>query len=120
MIYEERPFACRRIYSLHRCSRDNPPLISRDYMTVAQETLTKLQRLGNHGYSGHISYIMHMLDAPRFLETYLAGEYKPEEIMVFGKSHRIVMNETVANRQYGRQDSYKKVHKDADTGKVVF
>lgn len=96
MIYEVRPFACRRIYSLHRCSKENPPRLSRQYMAVSQETLKELQRLDEHGYSGHISFVLHMLDAPLFLNTYLAGESKPEEIMAFGKTHRIVINKMVA------------------------
>ena len=95
MIYEARPFACRRIYSLHRCAKENPPLLSRQYMDMAQETLKDLQLLDENGYSGHISYILHMLDTPRFLDTYMAGEYKPEEIMVFGKTHGIVINKFV-------------------------
>jgi hypothetical protein len=65
-------------------------------MTVAQETLKTLQLLDEHGYSGHISYILHMLDVSRFLDIYLAGELKPEEIMAFGKTHRIVINKIVA------------------------
>ena len=92
MIYEVRPFACRRMYSLHRCSRENPPQISRRYMAAAQEALKALQLLDDHGYSGHISYILHLLDASPFLDTYLSGEFKPEEIMAFGKTHRIVIN----------------------------
>ena len=61
-------------------------------MERAQETVTALQRLDHNGYSGHLSYIQHMLDATRFRRTYLAGESKPEEIMAFGKSHGIVIN----------------------------
>jgi Fe-S-cluster containining protein len=97
MIYGVRPFACRRIYSLHRCSEENPPMLSRQFMTIAKDTLTALQRLDENGYSGHISYILHMLDAPKFLETYLAGAYKPEEIMAYGKTHKIVINKMVLN-----------------------
>jgi len=36
-----------------------------------------------------------MLDTPRFLATYRAGDFKPEEIMAFGKTHRIVINRMV-------------------------
>lgn len=35
------------------------------------------------------------MDAQRFLQTYLAGELKPEEVMAFGKSHQIVINKMV-------------------------
>lgn len=96
MIYDVRPFACRRIYSVHRCTKENPPMLSREYMTLAQNTLKDLQRLDDNGYSGHLSYILHMLEAPKFMETYLSGEYKPEEIIAFGKTHGIIINRMVA------------------------
>lgn len=92
MIYPARPFACRRVYSLHICTEDKPPQLHRQVMERAQETVTALQRLDHSGYSGHLSYLLHMLDSPMFMQTYLAGESKPEEIMAFGKSHRIVIN----------------------------
>ena len=95
MIYPARPFACRRVYSLHVCTRDKPPQLHRQVMQRAQETVTALQRLDHNGYSGHLSYILHMLEAPRFRKTYLAGESKPEEVMAFGKSHGIVINKMV-------------------------
>ena len=58
--------------------------------------IAALQRLDDNGYSGHLSYILHMLDAPRFLATYQAGDFKPEEVMAFGQSHQIVINRMVA------------------------
>jgi Fe-S-cluster containining protein len=92
MIYGFRPFACRRIYSLHTCSKDNPPMLNRHVMEEAEQTLKELQQLDDTGYSGHISFIFFMLNNPRFLDTYLAGDFKPEEIMDFGKTHRISIN----------------------------
>ena len=65
-------------------------------MTMAQKTIAALQRLDGKGYSGHLSYILHMLEAPRFLATYQAGDCKPEEVMAFGQSHQIVINRMVA------------------------
>lgn len=95
MIYRVRPFACRRVYSLHVCTLENPPRLHRQVMERAQETVTALQRVDHNGYSGHLSYILHMLDAPRFRQTYLAGESKPEEIVAFGKPHGILINKMV-------------------------
>ena len=95
MIYAARPFACRRIYSLHVCAKDKPALIHRQVMDLAKNSIGALQRLDENGYSGHISYILHMLDAPKFRNTYLAGDFKPEEIMVFGQRHAIVINKMV-------------------------
>jgi hypothetical protein len=92
MIYDQRPFACRRIYSLKVCSPDQHPVLSKQVMVLGDDTIRKLQQLDDTGYSGHLAYILHMLDTPAFLSTYLAGEHRPEEIMQFGKSHGILIN----------------------------
>lgn len=92
MIYEDRPFACRRIYSHHVCTKDNPPAVSRQVMDRADQAIHELQKLDDTGYSGHLSYIIYMLSVPAFMNTYMAGGFKPEEIMEFGKAHRIVIN----------------------------
>ena len=92
LIYPVRPFACRRIYSLQRCSPEQPPVLNRQVMAMADNAIAALQRLDASGYSGHLSFILHMLDAPRFLAVYTSGDFKPEEIMAFGKSHHIVIN----------------------------
>jgi uncharacterized protein len=96
LIYPIRPFACRRIYSLHRCSPEQPPVLNRQVMRIAEDTIADLQRLDDNGYSGHLSFILHMLAAPRFLAVYTSGGFKPEEIMTFGKSHRIAVNRMAA------------------------
>ena len=92
MIYDVRPFACRRIYSLNVCSRDQHPVLSRQVMAKGDEAIRALQQLDDSGYSGHLSYILYMLDTPAFLNAYLAGEYRPEAVMAFGKSHGIIIN----------------------------
>ncbi|MCG8633468.1 MAG: YkgJ family cysteine cluster protein [Desulfobacterales bacterium] len=92
MIYEARPFSCRRIYSAHVCTRKNPPAVNRRVMDMADDTIKELQKLDHTGYSGHLSYILYMLSVPAFMETYEKGDFKPEEIMEFGKSHKIVIN----------------------------
>lgn len=96
MIYPLRPFACRRIHSRHTCSPSAPPQLHRRVMELSGQAITALQRLDENGYSGHISFILHMLDSPRFLATYLAGEFRPAEVMVFGQTHGIVINRMVA------------------------
>ena len=92
MIYDVRPFSCRRIYSTHMCGKDNPPVVNRRVMEAAEKTIKELQQLDINGYSGHLSFILYMLASPAFMKTYLSGNFKPEEIMEFGKSHRIVIN----------------------------
>jgi len=95
LIYVHRPFSCRRIYSLHACSQEQPPMLHRAVMKMAADSIRRLHQLDDTGYSGHLSYILFMLDTPKFLETYLAGDYCPEEIMRFGKTHAIKINRTV-------------------------
>ncbi len=92
MIYEVRPFSCRRIYSAHVCSRTNPPMVNRQVMAAADQSIKALQQLDINGYSGHLSFILYMLSTPAFLDTYKKGEFKPEEIMEFGKAHKIAIN----------------------------
>ena len=92
MIYEVRPFSCRRIYSTHVCTLENPPVVNRLVMEAASQSIKDLQQLDINGYSGHLSYILYMLSVPAFLKTYEQGESKPEEIMEFGKTHKIAIN----------------------------
>ncbi|WP_041273030.1 YkgJ family cysteine cluster protein [Desulforapulum autotrophicum] len=92
MIYEVRPFSCRRIYSIHVCTQENPPAVNRQAMEVADQSIKALQQLDNTGYSGHLSYILYMLSIPAFMEVYETGGFKPQEVMAFGKSHKIVIN----------------------------
>ncbi|WP_319525911.1 YkgJ family cysteine cluster protein [uncultured Desulfosarcina sp.] len=92
MIYDQRPFACRRIYSLKTCSQSQHPVLNKKVMDLGDAAIKALQKLDGNGYSGHLSYILFMLETPAFLATYLSGEYRPEAVMQFGKSHGIVIN----------------------------
>lgn len=96
-IYDIRPFACRRIYSLKRCGPEQSPVIHRQVMEMAKEVIHRLQKLDDTGYSGHISYILHMLNTPAVLEVYMAGRFEPEAIMAYGKTHRIAINRMMTN-----------------------
>ena len=92
MIYNDRPFACRRVYSVHVCSSAKPPMVSRRVMDIGATTIKALQQLDLTGYTGHLSYILYMLSVPAFLKTYESGQFKPQEIMEFGKAHKIAIN----------------------------
>jgi len=59
---------------------------------LAKNTVKKLQQLDYTGYSGHISFILYLLDKPDFRKLYLAGGLDPGKIMDFGKSHGIIIN----------------------------
>jgi hypothetical protein len=52
----------------------------------------EIQRLDNTGYSGHISFILHLLGMAEFRKAYLSGAFNPALIADFGKSHGIIIN----------------------------
>ena len=96
-IYDIRPFACRRIYSLERCHVNQSPVLHRQVMELSEKAIRTLQAMDETGYSGHLTFILHMLDTPAFLSTYTAGEFFPEAIMAYGKTHRIVINKFIGD-----------------------
>jgi Fe-S-cluster containining protein len=101
MVYDVRPFACRRIYSLETCGPDRHPVLSRRAMVLGDQTIRTLQMLDDTGYSGHLSYILHMLETPAFLNVYLAGRFNPEAVMAFGRSHGIIINRIIVQQEGG-------------------
>jgi Fe-S-cluster containining protein len=91
LIYEVRPFSCRQLYSLRKCDSEGP-LVHRQAAEISQATVKEIQRLDDTGYSGHISFILHLLDMAEFRKRYLAGGFNPALIADFGKSHGISIN----------------------------
>ena len=90
-IYAIRPFSCRQLYSLRECT-GRGPTVHRQVVELARGTVYKLQQMDLTGYSGHISYILHLIDQPDFRHNYLAGGFEPAKIMSFGKQHGILIN----------------------------
>ena len=91
MIYRLRPFSCRQLYSLEPCAKRGP-VIHRKAMELTQQTVTQLQNLDDNGYSGHISYMLHLIDSAGFRKRYLANEFRPAEIRQFAQTHKIRIN----------------------------
>jgi hypothetical protein len=91
LIYEARPFSCRQLYSLRKCDSGGP-LVHRQAVGISQATVREIQRLDDTGYSGHISFILHLLGMAEFEKTYLSGGFNPALIADFGKSHGIIIN----------------------------
>jgi uncharacterized protein len=91
LIYDIRPFSCRQLYSLRECD-GRGPTVHRQAMELAKKTVQRLQHLDTAGYSGHISFIIHLLEKQEFRDFYLAGGFNPAQIMGFGKTHDIIIN----------------------------
>lgn len=91
LIYAVRPFSCRQLYSVREC-RDSGPMAHRQAVESARLTVREIQQLDDVGYSGHISYILQLVDDTSFRKLYLSGGFAPERIMKFGKGHGLIIN----------------------------
>jgi Fe-S-cluster containining protein len=97
MIYDIRPFSCRRLYSVRRCNGGSP-IIHRQALEVADQILKEIQKLDSKGYSGHISYILYLLDRREFRKAYLCNRFDPQKIADFGRSHGILINRCITRQ----------------------
>jgi hypothetical protein len=92
LIYDVRPFSCRQLYSLRTCSDTQGPMVHRQAVALAKKAVREMQQLDDNGYSGHMSFVLELLDDVHFRETYLSGGFDPGYIMHFGKSRSLVIN----------------------------
>lgn len=92
LIYNVRPFSCRQLYSLRRCDDSEGSLVHRPAVEKARETVRQIQQLDSTGYSGHISYILFLLDNKGFRKLYTKGGFDPERIKKYAKSRGILIN----------------------------
>lgn len=95
-IYDIRPFSCRQLYSLETCTAKGP-VVHRKAVELAKMTIKRLQHLDATGYSGQISYILHLIATPDFKKFYQTGGFNPTKIMPFGKKYGIVINRMVSD-----------------------
>ncbi len=93
-IYPIRPFSCRQLYSVKKCNGMSPT-IHRQALELAKQTRKEMQKLDSNGYSGHISYILYLLENKKFRELYIRGRFEPQKIAAFGKGHKIFINRFV-------------------------
>ena len=73
-IYPVRPFSCRRIYSVRKCDGQGP-VVHRQAFILGQQTEKELQLLDPDGRSGHLSFVLDLLENKRFLRAYLGGNW---------------------------------------------
>lgn len=90
-IYPLRPFSCRRLYSIRLCG-ESGPTVHRQAWEAAEQICLAIQQLDNTGYMGHLSYVLQLLNDPKFLKTYLSGEFSPEDIRSFAMNHGLFIN----------------------------
>jgi Fe-S-cluster containining protein len=91
LIYEIRPFSCRQLYSLKEC-RGKGPTVHRQAVELAKATVRELQQMDDTGYSGHLTFILHLFERAEFSKSYLSGGFDPGQIAAFGKAHGLTIN----------------------------
>ena len=91
LIYEVRPFSCRRLYSMRRCEGQGP-VVHRQAYIIGQKTEKELQQLDPEGCSGHLSFILHLLEKNRFREGYLRENWSTEKFKDIIKRYELVVH----------------------------
>jgi uncharacterized protein len=91
IIYLRRPFSCRRLYSIRPCG-ETGPTVHRQAWDAAEKIRVAIQQLDDSGYMGHMSYILHLMNDAKFLQTYLAGNFSPQEMPSFAAGYRLSIN----------------------------
>lgn len=89
--YHVRPFSCRQLYSLRKCD-PHGPLVHKQAVFIARKVVRDIQQLDSTGYSGHLSFILKLLQNEKFRNTYSAGGFDPGSVKKFGKEHGIIIN----------------------------
>ena len=90
-IYAVRPFSCRRLYSLSKCDGQGA-VVHRQAVALGQRIEKELQNLDPDGCSGHLSFILHLLEREPFRRGYLKGSWKVEDFRDIIESYELVVH----------------------------
>lgn len=90
-VYPVRPFSCRRLYSVKTCGEQGP-VVHRAAMALASRTLQVLQDLDPAGCSGHLSFILHLLENQEFRHAYLQGLWNPGRLQKLVERYHLTVH----------------------------
>ena len=90
-IYAVRPFSCRRLYSVKKC-KGQGAVVHRQAVVLGQKIEKELQELDPGGCSGHLSFILRLLEREPFRRGYLKGSWKVEEFRDIIESYELVVH----------------------------
>jgi len=77
-IYAVRPFSCRRLYSVKKCDGQGA-VVHRQSVVLGQNMEKELQEFDPEGCSGHLSFILDLLQKELFRRGYLKGSWNLED-----------------------------------------
>jgi len=104
-IYPVRPFSCRRLYSVKRCG-EHGPVIHRAALDFVKDTVKALQELDCHGCSGHLSFILHLLQMKDFRRAYCKGALQFERFKNYLVRYQVVPHRSELRTKYGRNRTF--------------
>jgi len=90
-IYDVRPFGCRRLYSVKKCDGQGA-VVHRQALVLGRKAERELQELDPGGCSGHLSFILHLLNKERFRRRYLQGSLKTEDFKDSIERYQLVVH----------------------------
>jgi uncharacterized protein len=90
-VYPVRPFSCRRLYSVKICGEQGP-VIHRRAMALASRTIEILQDLDPAGCSGHLSFILYLLEKQEFRRAYHQGRWNRGRFQKLVERYRLAVH----------------------------
>ena len=90
-IYSVRPFSCRRLYSVRKCDGQGA-VVHRQAVVLGQKIEKELQSLDSDGCSGHLSFILYLLEDESFRRGYLKGNWQVEDFKEIIERYEMVVH----------------------------
>jgi len=96
-VYPVRPFSCRRLYSVKTCGEQGP-VIHRRAMALASRTIELLQNLDAAGCSGHLSFLLHLLEKQEFRRAYVQGVWNAGDFQGLVERYQLMVHTNRSGR----------------------
>jgi hypothetical protein len=90
-IYAVRPFSCRRLYSVKKCE-GRGAVVHRQAVVLGQKIEKELQELDPGGCSGHLSFILRLLEKNGFQEGYLRQNWSTEKFKAIIERYELAVH----------------------------
>jgi len=90
-IYAVRPFSCRRLYSVRQCDGQGA-VVHRQAVMLGQKIEKELQELDPDGCSGHLSFILHLLEKHGSRQGYLREDWSTKKFKDIIERYELVMH----------------------------
>jgi uncharacterized protein len=103
-IYAVRPFSCRRLYSVKKCDGQGA-VVHRQTVVLGQKAEKELQELDPEGCSGHLSFVLHLLEKKPFRRGYLEGSWNLEEFRDIIERYGLVVHRREKREKRERKTS---------------